>query len=75
MFATIIRRQALHLTLYTSRTCQLCVEAKEALARVQKKVPFELEEVDIYAKGNEEHQVYMFDIPASCLMHLSRDSI
>ncbi|KAI9593137.1 thioredoxin-like protein [Syncephalis fuscata] len=68
MFASVVRRQALRLTLYTSRTCQLCVEAKESLDRVQKKIPFELEQVDIYAEGNEAHQIYMFDIP---VVHLN----
>jgi glutaredoxin len=68
MFATAVRRQGLHLTLYTSKTCSLCVEAKQALERVRKQIPFTLTEVDIYAKGNEEHQIYMYDIP---VVHLN----
>ncbi|RKP09997.1 hypothetical protein THASP1DRAFT_28223 [Thamnocephalis sphaerospora] len=67
MLATAVRRQLLQLTLYTSRTCSLCSDAKASLERVQQQVPFALKEVDIYAKGNEEHQIYMFDIPASML--------
>ncbi len=34
-------------TLYTKPGCSLCVEARDALLRVQKAQPFELEEVNI----------------------------
>ncbi|KAF9918105.1 hypothetical protein BX616_010202 [Lobosporangium transversale] len=52
------------LTLFTKANCGLCTTAKEALTRVQAKVPFELDEIDIYATPeNVNYQKYMFDVP------------
>ncbi|KAG0056655.1 hypothetical protein BGZ83_004180 [Gryganskiella cystojenkinii] len=53
----------LRLTLFTKANCGLCTTAKEALTRVQTKVPFHLDQVDIYAPGKEAAQKYMFDVP------------
>ncbi|KAF9024976.1 hypothetical protein CPC16_000834 [Podila verticillata] len=53
----------LRLTLFTKSNCGLCVSAKEALTRVQAKVSFDLDQVDIYAPGQEAAQKYMFDVP------------
>ncbi|KAG0231658.1 hypothetical protein BGW41_002123 [Actinomortierella wolfii] len=57
----------LRLTLFTKDNCGLCSNAKHALTRVQAKVPFNLEEIDIYAPGQEEGQKYMFDVPVLTL--------
>lgn len=35
-------------TMYTKPGCQLCEEARDALLRVQKAQPFELEEINIH---------------------------
>ncbi|KAF9308768.1 hypothetical protein BG003_010628 [Podila horticola] len=53
----------LRLTLFTKTNCGLCITAKEALTRVQAKVPFDLDQIDIYAPGQESAQKYMFDVP------------
>ncbi|KAG0345843.1 hypothetical protein BG004_002972 [Podila humilis] len=53
----------LRLTLFTKTNCGLCTIAKEALTRVQAKIPFHLDQVDIYAPGQEAAQKYMFDVP------------
>ncbi|KAJ2156414.1 hypothetical protein GGF46_005204 [Coemansia sp. RSA 552] len=54
----------LMLTLFTHSRCQLCVDAKEALARVHKQVPFEIAEVDIRQPGNERwFEEYKHDVP------------
>ncbi|KAF9970946.1 hypothetical protein BGZ73_006186 [Actinomortierella ambigua] len=58
-----VASRLLRLTLFTKDNCGLCTNAKQALTRVQAKVPFNLEEVDIYAPGQEESQKYMFDVP------------
>ncbi|KAG0306536.1 hypothetical protein BGZ97_000715 [Linnemannia gamsii] len=49
----------LRLTLFTKTNCGLCTTAKEALTRV----PFHLDQIDIYAPGQEAAQKYMFDVP------------
>jgi glutaredoxin len=38
-------------TLYTKPGCHLCDEARDALLRVQKGQPFDLEEININAEG------------------------
>ncbi|KAF9296335.1 hypothetical protein BGZ88_000126 [Linnemannia elongata] len=57
----------LRLTLFTKTNCGLCTTAKEALTRVQTKarssIPFQLDQIDIYAPGQEAAQKYMFDVP------------
>ncbi|KAG0059904.1 hypothetical protein BGZ89_012716 [Linnemannia elongata] len=49
----------LRLTLFTKTNCGLCTTAKEALTRI----PFQLDQIDIYAPGQEAAQKYMFDVP------------
>ncbi|KAJ2001835.1 hypothetical protein GGI04_002681 [Coemansia thaxteri] len=52
------------LTMFTHSRCQLCVTAKEALALVHKRVPFEIREVDIRQSGNEKwFEEYKHDVP------------
>ncbi|KAJ2799628.1 hypothetical protein H4R20_004360 [Coemansia guatemalensis] len=52
------------LTMFTHSRCQLCVDAKEALAQVRKQVPFEISEVDIRKPGNERwFDEYKYDVP------------
>ncbi|KAF9434493.1 hypothetical protein BGZ76_007914 [Entomortierella beljakovae] len=53
----------LRLTMFTKANCGLCTTAKEALVRVQAKVPFQFDQIDIYAPGQEASQKYMFDVP------------
>ncbi|KAI8324203.1 DUF836-domain-containing protein [Martensiomyces pterosporus] len=54
----------LMLTMFTHSRCQLCVNAKEALAQVRQQVPFEIEEVDIKKPGNEQwFEEYKYDVP------------
>jgi glutaredoxin len=48
--------------IYSKADCGLCDEAKAALLRVQKRVPFELTEVDIQARP-ELYERYRYDIP------------
>ncbi|KAJ1975532.1 hypothetical protein H4R35_003102 [Dimargaris xerosporica] len=58
------------LTLFTSKTCPLCWEAKQTLVDLQKQIPFNLEEVDIHARENAtEWQKYTFDIPVLHIDH------
>ncbi|CAG8485399.1 2868_t:CDS:2 [Paraglomus brasilianum] len=57
------------LTLFTSKNCSLCEEAKIVLERVRHKIPFELEQKDIRAPGNEKwFEEYKYDIP---VLHLN----
>ncbi|KAL6079134.1 Glutaredoxin family protein [Balamuthia mandrillaris] len=66
MATTPLRRA---IRLFTKSDCGLCEEAKHVLLRVRSKVPFELEEVDIRRKENEEWMLkYCFDIP---VVHLN----
>lgn len=54
------------LTLYTKQRepCPLCEQAKLALAKVQREIPFILETVAIDVPGNEEWlKCYQYDIP------------
>ncbi|CAG8452224.1 7242_t:CDS:2 [Ambispora gerdemannii] len=52
------------LTLFTSRTCSICNEAKLSLDRVRKKIPFDLEQKDIYEPDNRQWlEQYKYDIP------------
>ncbi|KAG9292860.1 hypothetical protein G9A89_016222 [Geosiphon pyriformis] len=58
------------LTLFTSKNCSLCDEAKESIGRVGKKIKFDLEQKDIYAPENQEwFRKYKFDIPVLHLNH------
>jgi glutaredoxin len=53
-------------TLYTRPGCHLCDDARTALHRVRKDVPFELEEVDISA-DDALHARYLERIPVVAL--------
>ncbi|KAJ1911216.1 hypothetical protein IWQ60_010244 [Tieghemiomyces parasiticus] len=58
------------LTLFTSNSCSLCAEAKQALLTVRKQVPFDLKEVDIHTPENrKECEKYTFDIPVLHIDH------
>jgi len=48
--------------IYSKPECHLCEEAKEVLARVRRRIPFELREVDI-TRDAALHQRYQYDIP------------
>jgi glutaredoxin len=48
--------------IYSKPQCPLCDEAKEVLARVRRRVPFELREVDI-TRDDSLFQQYRYDIP------------
>ena len=53
-------------TLYGRPGCHLCDEAREALARVRQRVPFELREIDI--TGDDAlHARYLERIPVIAL--------
>lgn len=53
---------ARHVILYTKPDCHLCHEAKAMLARLQREVPFTLDEVDILS-DEALHRRYAFTIP------------
>lgn len=48
--------------IYSKPDCPLCDEAKEVLARVQRRIPFTLREVDI-TLDPEQYERYRYDIP------------
>jgi len=48
--------------IYSKEECPLCDEAKEVLLRVQRRIPFELREVDI-TKDPALYKEYRYDIP------------
>jgi glutaredoxin len=48
--------------IYSKSQCPLCDEAKEVLSRVQRRIPFELREVDI-TQDPALFQEYRYDIP------------
>src|SRR3989338_6245917 len=44
--------------------CSLCERAMARLKTLQKQYPFDIEKVDIVAKGNDSfYEMYQFDIP------------
>jgi glutaredoxin len=48
--------------IYSKSQCPLCEEAKEILARVRRRIPFELREVDI-TSNPALFEEYRYDIP------------
>ncbi|RIA87753.1 thioredoxin-like protein [Glomus cerebriforme] len=61
------------LTLFTSKSCSLCVDAKHAIKQVQKRVPFDFEQKDIKAPENSNwFEKYKYDIP---VLHLNNQFI
>ncbi|KAH8827526.1 hypothetical protein DL96DRAFT_1252388 [Flagelloscypha sp. PMI_526] len=58
-------RRIPRLTLFTGTNCSLCVTAKEELAKVKVRHPFELSTVNIHELGNESwKKKYVYWIPA-----------
>ncbi|CAG8696698.1 5586_t:CDS:2 [Cetraspora pellucida] len=57
------------LTLFTSKSCSLCIDAKYAIDQVGKKIPFDLIQKDIKLSENSIwlHK-YKYDIP---ILHLN----
>jgi glutaredoxin len=57
-------QHGIRLTLFSGKGCSLCHSAKEILAKVHQRRPFEYQEVDTGAKGQEQwRNLYQFDIP------------
>ncbi|KXN66322.1 hypothetical protein CONCODRAFT_80523 [Conidiobolus coronatus NRRL 28638] len=54
----------LTLSLFTSKTCSLCIPAYKAILNVQNTIPFTLNKVDISEPANKVHFAkYRYDIP------------
>lgn len=63
-------QHGIRLTLFSGKGCSLCHSAKEILAKVHQRRPFEYQEVDTGAKGQEQwRNLYQFDIP---VLHVQR---
>ena len=61
------------ITFFTKADCTLCDAAMYVLKRVRAAMPFELEEVDITASGNERwFEAYAHHIP---VVHLNGEEI
>ncbi|KAK9763884.1 hypothetical protein K7432_009070 [Basidiobolus ranarum] len=61
------------LTLFGSKGCDLCHEAKNTLLKVRKIYPFEFKEIDIQQPENRKKwEKYTFDIP---VLHLNGEEI
>ncbi|CAB4417431.1 DUF836-domain-containing protein [Rhizophagus irregularis] len=57
------------LTLFTSKSCSLCVNAKDVIKHVQKRIPFDFEQKDIKVPENLSwFEKYKYDIP---VLHLN----
>ncbi len=52
----------LQVRLYTKKDCSLCVVAKETILRVQKKIPFDFQEVDIESE-EDLYERFKYEIP------------
>jgi thiol-disulfide isomerase/thioredoxin len=55
-------RGPLQVSLYSKEYCHLCHEVAETLIRIQKEIPLEIKEVDIYS-DNDLFRKYRFLIP------------
>jgi glutaredoxin len=55
------------LEIYSKENCQLCDELKEIVKKVNKKIDFEIKEIDI-TKDNDIFEKYKYDIP---VVHLN----
>ncbi|ORX92432.1 glutaredoxin 2 [Basidiobolus meristosporus CBS 931.73] len=61
------------LTLFGSKGCGLCHEAKESILNVRRAIPFEFQEVDIHQPEHKKRwEKYTFDIP---VVHLNGEEI
>ncbi|KAI9656735.1 MAG: hypothetical protein M1821_003374 [Bathelium mastoideum] len=57
-------RHACQITLFTRANCGLCTQAKEVLSKVWDKRPFEYQEIDVMAAGQQAWKdLYEFDTP------------
>lgn len=64
MRPTFMLRHASKITLFTRANCGLCDSARAVLSRVWDRRPFDYEQVDIMAPGQERWKdVYEFDVP------------
>jgi len=55
---------ACRLTLFVRENCSLCTDAKMVLSKVWEKRPFEYEEINVMAAGQDKWKaVYEFDTP------------
>ncbi len=52
----------LEVQMYTKKDCSLCVVAKETILRVQKKTPFDFQEVDIESE-EDLYERFKYEIP------------
>lgn len=66
--SAILRQQwNLRLTFFTRQNCSLCTDAKEVMAKVWAKRPFEYTEIDVMAaKMDKWRNLYEFDTPVVC---------
>ncbi|CAG8670431.1 17950_t:CDS:2 [Dentiscutata erythropus] len=57
------------LTLFTSKSCSLCVDAKYTIDQVRKKIPFDFIQKDIkHSENSVWFHKYKYDIP---ILHLN----
>ncbi|ODM16910.1 hypothetical protein SI65_07875 [Aspergillus cristatus] len=64
MFATRALLQAARVTLFTRAGCGLCDTAKHTVVQLNKRKPFNYEELDIMTPANKQWKdVYEFDVP------------
>lgn len=60
----VLRQYVCRLTLFTRANCGLCDNAKKVLSDVWDRRPFEYDEVDVMAPGQQKWKdVYEFDTP------------
>lgn len=56
--------QAVRVTLFTRANCGLCDTAKNTVAQLNKRKPFDYHELDIMVPGNKAWKdIYEFDVP------------
>lgn len=68
----VLWRQALRLTFFTRPNCGLCTEAKDVMAKLWNRRPFEYDEVNVMeAKQKKWKDLYEFDTPVVRLYHES----
>ncbi|KAI9686072.1 MAG: hypothetical protein M1822_004055 [Bathelium mastoideum] len=61
-------RHACQITLFTRANCGLCTQAKQVLSNVWDKRPFEYQEIDVMAAGQQAWKdLYEFDTPVVSL--------
>ena len=60
--SNVLRNFACRITLFTRQNCSLCDEAKQVLAKVWDKKPFEYDEIDVMAM-QQWKALYEYDTP------------